>query len=120
MKWSTLVADLDESKARKRLHARIQRLIDKWQPILGVQIHSWDMRKMKNFWGSSNKEIGHILFNSDLAKLSPRYVEYIVVHELVHHRTDGHDKRFYALMDRHLPGWRKMQARIEEPLKRYS
>jgi predicted metal-dependent hydrolase len=120
MKWSTLLADLDESKARKRLHDRIQRLLDKWQPILGVHIHSWDMREMKNYWGSSNKAIGHILFNAELAKLPPRYVEYIVVHELAHHLTDGHDARFYALMDKYLPGWRRMQVKIEAPLTQYS
>ena len=129
MRWKTLAADLAEAKERKQLRARIQRLIDKWQPILGVQIDAWDMRKMKLYWGSSNKCkrvlnsprcTKHIIFNTELAKLPPRYLEYVVVHELVHHLTDGHDKRFYELMDQHLPGWRKMQARIEEPLSRYS
>ena len=61
-----------------------------------------------------------ISLHTELAKLPPRYLQYIVVHELVHHLTDGHDKRFYMLMDKHLPGWRKMQARIEEPLTQYS
>lgn len=128
MKWKTLVADLDEAKERKRLRSRIQRLLDKWQPKLGVQIDDWDLRKMKMYWGSSRKagcdtfacSPGKITFNTELAKLPPRYLEYIVVHELVHHLTDGHDKKFYALMDKHVPGWRRLQARIEEPLKRYS
>jgi predicted metal-dependent hydrolase len=120
MKFATLLQDLGESKDKKLLHGRIQRLLNKWQPILGVTISSWDLRKMKNYWGSANNSTGHIIFNSEVAKLPPRYVEYLVVHELVHQLTDGHDKRFYELMDRHLPGWRKMQSRIEEPLERYS
>jgi predicted metal-dependent hydrolase len=128
MKWKTLLADLDESTTRKKLRARIQRLLDKWQPILGVTVDDWDLRKMKLYWGSSRRagcdvfacRDGHITFNTELAKLPPRYQEYIVVHELVHHLTDGHDAKFYKLMDQHLPGWRQMQARIEEPLKRYS
>lgn len=120
MKWSTLLADLDESLRRKKLHKRIQRLLNKWQPILGVQISKWDLREGKRYWGTSNKETAHITFNTELAKLPPRYIEYIVVHELMHHRTDGHDDRFYALMDAYLPGWRKMNAKIEEPLQRYS
>ena len=120
MKWATLKADLDESLERKALHARIQRLLNKWQPILGVQINSWDVREGKRYWGTSNKETAHITFNTELAKLPPRYIEYIVVHELMHHRTDGHDPNFYKLMDRYLPGWRRMNARIEEPLRRYS
>ena len=120
MKWVTLLNDLGESKDRKRLHGRIQRLLDKWQPILGVTLRDWDLRKMKTYWGSSSRATGHITFNTELAKLPPRYVEYLVVHELVHQLTDGHDARFYKLMDEHLPGWRRLQARIEEPLHRYS
>ena len=120
MRWKTLLSDLDASKEQSKLKRQIQRLLDKWQPILGVTIRDWDMRKMKTYWASTNTASDHILFNTELAKLPPRYVEYIVVHELVHHLTDGHDARFYKLMDKHLPGWRKMQARIEEPLTRYS
>ena len=92
MKWATLLRDLTESSDRKRLHARVQRLLDKWQPILGVSLSSWDLREMKNYWGSSSRSTGHITFNTELAKLPPRYVEYLVVHELVHLVTDGHDK----------------------------
>jgi hypothetical protein len=120
MRWKTLLADLDESKDRTRLKRRIQRLLNKWQPILGVTIREWELRDMKNYWGSANNSTGHIIFNTELGKLPPRYIEYIVVHELVHQVTDGHDQRFYQLMDKHLPGWRKMQAKIEEPLTRYS
>jgi len=120
VKWKQLLSDIDESKENLQLKRRIQRLLDKWQPILGVTITHWELRKMKNYWGSANNSMGHIVFNADLAKLPPRYIEYIVVHELVHQVTDGHDKRFYELMDRHLPGWRKMQSKIEEPLTRYS
>src|SRR4029077_18259576 len=113
MKWYTLLADLDESLARKKLRKLIQRLLDKWQPILGVQINAWDVREGKRYWGTSNKETAHITFNTELAKLPRRYIEYIVVHELAHHKTDGHDERFYELMDQYLPGWRRMNAQIE-------
>jgi predicted metal-dependent hydrolase len=128
MRWKNLLTDLGEAEERRGLRRRIQRLLDKWQPVLGVHLDDWDLRKMKRYWGSSRRagcdaiacQDGHITFNTELAKLPPRYVEYIVVHELVHHLTDGHDAKFYELMDRHVPGWRAMQARIEEPLRRYS
>lgn len=128
MKWKTLKADLDAAQERKQLRARIQRLLDKWQPILGIYVDDWNVRKMKKYWGSSRSpgcdmiacRPGHIAFNTEIAKLPPRYQEYLVVHELVHQVTDGHDAKFYELMDRHVPGWRAMQSRIEEPLSRYS
>lgn len=120
MKHATFHRDLQESQEKRKLHDRIQRLIDKWEPILGVHVQRWDMRPMKTYWGSTNRQIGHTVFNPSMAKLPPKYLEYLVVHELAHHRTDGHDQQFYDLMDRNLPGWRKMQARIEEPLTQYS
>jgi predicted metal-dependent hydrolase len=120
MRSSLFGRDVAEMEDRRKLRRHVQRLLDKWQPILGVTIREWDLRKMKLYWGSSNRSTGHITFNTDLARLPPRYVEYLVVHELVHMLTDGHDARFYALMDENLPGWRRMQARIEEPLRRYS
>jgi len=120
MKHSIFHRDLEESKEKERLRGQLQRLIDKWEPILGVHVLNWELRPMKTYWGSTNKTIGHTVFNTALAKLPPKTVEYLVVHELVHHRTDGHDGRFYELMDQNLPGWRKIQARIEEPLTQYS
>lgn len=120
MRWTKLLTDLGESEDKRSLRRRIQRLLDKWEPILGVKLRSWNLRKMKTYWGSSNNVTDKITFNTELAKLPPRYIEYIVVHELVHQLTDGHDPAFYRLMDEHLPGWRKMQAQIEEPLRRYS
>jgi predicted metal-dependent hydrolase len=117
-----------QTRAKSDLRASIQRLLDKWQPRLGITVDKWNLRKMKKYWGSSRRpgcdqfacRDGHITFNTDMAKLPERHQEYLVVHELVHQVTDGHDAKFYSLMDRHLPGWREMQAQIEEPLTRYS
>jgi predicted metal-dependent hydrolase len=117
-----------QTRASGNLRASIQKFLDKWQPRLGVKVDKWNLRKMKKYWGSSRRpgcdefacRDGHITFNTEMARLPERFQEYLVVHELVHQVTDGHDAKFYSLMDRHLPGWREMQAQIEEPLSRYS
>ncbi len=41
-----------------------------------------------------------------------RYLEDIVVHELVHLIERQHNERFLALMDRHLPHWREIKAEL--------
>jgi predicted metal-dependent hydrolase len=120
MKWKTVSAVVAEVAERQKLHRRIAGLIAKWEPILGVHVKNWDLRKMKTFWGSTNKELGHTTFNTEIAKLPAKTQEYLVVHELAHHLTNGHDAKFYAIMDRNVPGWRKIQARIEEPLTQFS
>jgi predicted metal-dependent hydrolase len=52
--------------------------------------------------------------------MPPAFVEVILVHELVHQLTNGHDPAFFELMDRHLPGWRRIHARYDKIPALYS
>lgn len=112
--------DIDEQRARHRLLQRVRKVLDKWEPILGVQIHDVRVRKMKSYWASINEPQSRMWVAADLAKLPPRAFEYAVVHELVHLRTDGHDAKFNDLLDRHLPGWRIEHANYAGPMTRHS
>lgn len=92
---------------REQLKALIPPLLDKWQPILGVQAAAWGIKKMKTKWGSCNPTARRVWFNLELAKKPVQCLEYIVVHELVHLLERHHDERFTALMEAHLPQWRQ-------------
>lgn len=105
---------------RADLRARIQRLLDRWQPRLGVRVRSWNLRTMKNYWGSTNAKTREITFNSRLAELPPSQLEITVVHELMHLLEAPHSPRFYALMDRHVPGWRRIEALYAGPMSLHS
>ena len=115
-----LNADIAENEKRRRLTRRIDRLIAKWSPVLGVHVSEWKIQKMKTYWGSANERDRKITFNLTLADMPPAFVEATVVHELVHFLTDGHDAKFYRLMDRYVPGWRRLHARYSEKLTRDS
>lgn len=91
---------------REQLKALIPPLLEKWQPVLGVQIAAWGIKKMKTKWGSCNVDARRVWLNLELAKKPPQCLEYIVVHELVHLLERHHNERFTALMDGFLPNWR--------------
>ena len=91
---------------RAQLKALIPPLLEKWQPVLGVQAADWGIKRMKTKWGSCNVSARRIWFNLELAKKPVRCLEYITVHELVHLLERHHNDRFTALMDRFLPQWR--------------
>lgn len=91
---------------RKELKARIPSLIEKWQPVIGVQIADWGVKRMKTKWGSCNIEARRIWLNLELAKKPIQCIEYIVVHEMVHLFERHHNDRFFALMDAFMPLWR--------------
>ena len=41
---------------RAQLKALIPPLLEKWQPVLGVQVADWGIKRMKTKWGSCNVE----------------------------------------------------------------
>ncbi len=92
---------------REQLKALIPPLLEKGQPILGVQVADWGIKKMKTKWGSCNAAARRVWFNLELAKKPVQCLEYIVVHELVHLLERHHNERFTALMEAHIPQWRQ-------------
>lgn len=112
--------EIADHQERDRLTRRVQKLLDKWQPILGVAICEFRVKKMRSF-GSLNPRDRRLWISQALAGMSDAALEYVVVHELVHllmdegPRGSGHGERFYALMDRYLPSWRRRHARLRGP-----
>ena len=108
--------EIADHQERDRLRRRVQKLLDKWQPILGVRVDDFRIRKMRAF-GSLNLPERRLWVSQSLASMSPADLEYVVVHELVHlfiREEEGseHDARFYALMDNYLPSWRRRHMRL--------
>lgn len=97
---------------REQLKVLIPPLLEKWQPVLGVQVTAWGIKKMKTKWGSCNVDARRVWLNLELAKKPPQCLEYIVVHELVHLLERHHNERFTALLDKHLPQWRQAREML--------
>ena len=90
---------------RRELKACIPSLIEKWEPIIGVQVRFWGVKKMKTKWGSCNSEAGRIWLNLELAKKPFQCLEYIAVHEMVHLIHRHHDDKFKNLLHQIMPQW---------------
>jgi predicted metal-dependent hydrolase len=71
------------------------------------------IRSMKRRWGScSNK--GKITLSSELIRLSNKFIEYVIVHELCHLRHHNHGPRFYELLSELYPEWKDVRKEIKE------
>lgn len=90
---------------RKRLKERIPELIAKWEPVMGVEVAAWGVKRMKTRWGTCNIQARRIWLNLELAKKPPLCLEYIVVHEMVHLLERHHNERFRKLMSKFMPNW---------------
>lgn len=91
---------------RRELKQRIPGLIHEWEPVVGVEVADWGVKKMKTMWGSCNIHDRRIWLNLELAKKSPECLEYVLVHEMVHLLERCHNDRFKELMNKAMPQWR--------------
>lgn len=97
---------------RKQLKEALPPVIEKYERIMGVNVESWGIKKMKTRWGTCNTKDKRVWINLELAKKSPQCLDYIVVHEMAHLIERGHGDRFKAIMDKYYPNWRIVKAEL--------
>lgn len=107
-----VLAPFMEREIRLELKRQLQRLIDKWEPVMGVKSAGFTIKKMKTRWGSCNVKSHHLNFNFLLAKVPPECAEYVVVHELTHLLEPSHNARFWSLMEYYLPGSKELRKQL--------
>lgn len=91
---------------RRRLRDRITELIPKWEPVIGVSVAAFGIKRMKTRWGTCNTEARRVWLNLELAKKPVSCAEYILLHEMVHLQERHHNDHFKECMDRFMPQWR--------------
>lgn len=103
---------------RSQLKAVIPSLIEKWEKITNVQVAEFGIKKMKTKWGTCNREAKRIWLNLELAKKPPEYLEYVIVHEMVHFLERRHNDRFVSFMNEYLPKWSSYREELNRlPVK---
>ncbi|MEQ8848719.1 MAG: DUF45 domain-containing protein [Botrimarina sp.] len=90
---------------RDELRAGAVKLIEQWEPKVGVSVGKLFVQRMKTRWGSCNSKAKSIRLKTDLAKKPLKCLEHLVVHEMVHIIEPTHNATFQSLMRRHMPDW---------------
>lgn len=99
---------------RKELKDSIPDYIEKWEQILDVKVQEWGVKKMKTKWGTCNPDKRRILLNLELAKKSEIYLEYVIVHEMIHFFERTHNEVFVAYLDEHFPKWKTFKQELND------
>ena len=106
-------ADKAEKEARRRdLKRRVEERLPVIEEVTGLYCNGWTVRDMHTRWGSCNTKTHHINLSLMLATRSDAELDYVILHELVHTVVPNHGPEFYALMDRFMPGWKKIRKAL--------
>lgn len=109
---ATVWTDEVQRYARHTLEQRLPTLLDHWTRVIGRSPTRITFRIMRSRWGSCTPATGRIRLNLQLGLMEPRFLEYVLVHEMTHLWVGGHGPRFQQLMDRFLPGWRDLRREL--------
>jgi predicted metal-dependent hydrolase len=100
--------------AKRRLIEIAAPLVKKFKKYKVAPTDIW-VRRMPTRWGSCT-EAGRIILNPELIKAARGCIEYVIVHEMCHLVHYDHNRKFFELQNREMPGWEKWKGRLERML----
>lgn len=99
---------------RRQLSDAALEELPRWEKATGLRADRVEVKWMARSWGKSNPARGVITLNLQLAQKRREALGYVILHELCHFAHHDHGKGFVALMDRHMPVWREIRARLND------
>ena len=70
------------------------------------------IRNMTSKWGSCMPHTGEITMNLSLIHYPLECIDYVLLHEYVHLIVPNHSKRFYQLIEYHMPNYKKYKSML--------
>lgn len=72
------------------------------------------IRKMTSRWGVCNTRLKTITLNLELIKRDPKFLDYVIVHELAHLVHADHSSRFWELVQENIPNYKELMKEMKE------
>lgn len=101
---------------RRRLKEIVPGIIAQYEKSMNVKVSEFGIKKMKTRWGTCNVEAKRIWLNLELAKKPLHYIEYIVVHEMVHLLERHHNDRFTDYMQKFMSQWQWLKEELNRSI----
>ena len=107
------IKGLYEKWLTKKSHMIFQKKVAKISCQLNVNPRKTTSKKLKDRWGSLTKD-DVINLNLNLIKAPSDVIDYIILHELSHMIIKEHNHRFWNLIKKHMPDYKKKINWLEE------
>ena len=99
-------------KAREVLTEKLREILSKYGE-LRFKAYGLVIRPLKSRWGSCSIK-GRITLNSELIKLDPRLIDYVIIHELCHLKFHNHGPNFHKLLGELVPEYKSVRKELRK------
>ncbi len=93
-------------------NTEIEDIMEKTRKMLGIAPEDYEIRKMEKTLGKC--EDGKITIAPELMQYKREVIEYVVAHEFCHLKYKTHGKRFYQIIEKYIPDYKKYEREIQE------
>jgi predicted metal-dependent hydrolase len=107
--WQTLLRTWLIARAEKAFSVWLKQLSERTQ----LRYARITVRLQKTRWGSCSRS-GNISLNARLLFVAPEIATYVLLHELCHTKELNHSIRFWRLVERFEPNWRKLDRALTD------
>jgi predicted metal-dependent hydrolase len=91
---------------RQQAKAVIAGALEKYRALMGVKYNELTIKDQKTRWGSCSSK-GNLNFSWRLILAPKSVLDYVVVHELAHLREMNHSARFWSVVEKFFPEYKK-------------
>lgn len=102
-----------EKTLKNELRTLLVPLVEERAASLGVKPKRIFIRKQRTRWGSCSPK-GNLSFNLAMLALPPELIDYLVTHEVAHLVEMNHSKKFWTLVEKFHPDWRKKRKELKD------
>ena len=89
----------------------IEGLMENARKMLGMAPEEYTVAKMKDTLGKCIN--GKITINPELMQFKKEVIQYVIAHEFCHLKYKTHGKRFYEIIEKHIPEYKKYERKVQ-------
>lgn len=98
---------------RQKAHSVVHKKIEYWSEIMGFVPAKVGITGARTRWGSCNAR-GNLNFSWYLIMATEGQIDYVVIHELAHLKEMNHSRKFWAIVEKHMPDYKEKRTGLKE------
>lgn len=100
---------------KEKLYFESYNLLEKCSKELNIPFQKLTIKSLKSKWGSCSWD-NNITINLKLIHLPVHFLEYVVIHESCHLKEKNHSERFWSLVQKYFPEYKKVRSGLKKIL----